>query len=98
MNRRNANCCANCKMWAKGCEHDDTKTTEVCDDFEMMEEIELKKCPLCGSKDVVFIDESDERQDNSARWVVRCRNCYCGTILGKYDKKDAASRWNRRAE
>lgn len=56
--------------------------------MKMSEEIKLKPCPFCGSKDVVVDEEYPSR-------YVRCRGC--GVEGGLRDSRDeAAAAWNRR--
>lgn len=51
--------------------------------------IEMKPCPFCGSEDIRFIGVSC--------FYVSCNNCFATT--GKVDnsRKVAAEQWNRRS-
>ena len=54
-------------------------------------EIELKRCPFCGSNDVVLC----EYEDKYYKYQVFCRDCGIGTVK-EHIKDIAIGAWNRR--
>lgn len=93
MNRRKANCCANCKGWLEGCDEKAKTMYEVCDDFKFREP-ELKSCPFCGSKGNIG---NNMYKTMSSRWWAYCHEC--GIYTKDFFSKDGAiDKWNRRAE
>ena len=55
-----------------------------------MQEVELKPCPFCGSKNIRLWGEKDK----GTPWV-QCNNCLAST--GTYEKREQAiGAWNRR--
>lgn len=66
-----------------------------------MADIELKPCPFCGCKKIIYTDQSNGKKNVHC---IYCSNCGCGTaeysgcsphyILMKF----VTEAWNRRAE
>jgi len=61
----------------------------------MMEEIELKTCPFCGSE--AHMTRSAFLREE--KFIVVCKNKNCAASTGNYRKsrQTAARDWNRRA-
>ena len=51
---------------------------------------ELKRCPFCGAKPDVFVDRDGDCH-------IRCLRCGSSHVYDRTEK-EAAKKWNRRAE
>ena len=63
---------------------------------------ELKPCPFCGGE-AKFVESRDSVIPGKLEvvaWNVQCSKCGASTLPNNYygDKKEAANRWNTRAE
>ena len=59
---------------------------------------ELKPCPFCGGRAIVFHDGAhyaDTGEDAGELWVVGCTKC--DAMVGKDTVTEAIAAWNRRA-
>ena len=56
---------------------------------------ELKPCPFCGSKRVLFIEHDEQNYEDRTEGFILCEGC--GFSSDTYFVENAIQKWNRRA-
>ena len=57
----------------------------------------LKKCPFCGSDNVMFILDEEQLLENTITGFIWCYRCGFSSD-SYYSEEIAAERWNRRVK
>jgi Lar family restriction alleviation protein len=57
---------------------------------------ELKKCPFCGSDNVVFVPDDEQPLNTTTTGFIWCHGCDF-TSDSFFGEEIAAGKWNRRA-
>lgn len=56
----------------------------------------LEDCPFCGSK--AAMETFTTAMEKVPRFRARCTGCWCMTDWDNWSVKEAAEKWNRRAD